>query len=1461
MKGGRDILYSQQYLNLKQYPELVDKKPEIEIKPQIEGTEKTEIKPEETEGTEIKPEETEGTEIKPEETEEEYNIKSFIELYPKYLTFNGNNNFFVTPLVLNKYDLMLLYLQKEQFYSLFEKLKDVNNFIDPNITSDNLYEEYSSFIINSGENNNNNNLFVLNLALLLQSNCYESFFQKVLIYYNKNQTQPQKGGVNTFREKLLATGGVELIENSFNITSIVITLTAINTLLGNPISKSFILILSIIILSFGTKKSISLLGKVIDRGIGMLPPSIRNNRAVRLLSSANVDTVQNYFNNFNCRISRNISNVLRQQYARYTANVYNNDMKINSLPYEQLKQEFIEFQQSNGYLTDDFTNEQIINEPIPPPNIENDELRNFVQFEQNEEGRTIANLTPEGIAFFNNLSQPDRNSLKQRLQNLFQNQQQKAAIIRINLNTILNPAPEQQVNVRREFKHINCPLCNMAFSFNPTDGYIHQVQPTEEDINEHINILRQADPNLIDNAQLRETTERELQFNNKLNLFPCKQLIQSLTPEKKLEPGYTFNSQFGENAENGEEYGANLMCSFCCLRFLKTIENYHYTLYIGPRNKNVFIPHDLALELIANLTPTELFQQFNFQFNKNVMVHFKIYQNRSSKLLIEKLITKLGLPNDEESIEASRTNVIQNHLNIVYCPTCSDTTTGRFYKAYDKNDIETLYLRCIACSTSFNGCDRNPPYLLNIQQFKMLANSCQMPNFDLCKFINVNINPRAQRENMLCRVNIETYKKIKRAIIIGRARELNIKRMEENSTTKCPHCNILGVSDGKCSVMTCNNCETHFCYLCGERAGHNNNHFILGTNVQSPLGGYYTIQCINVNFTGIDPDGRQGIHFNVRINDAVKGANQNWFPSANPQNPNVGWMIRPNPDFQQRSRVIWKKYNYLVEKYRRLGQDANVVLRNSGPLTKIEDVYYDNTRDECYESGGLIDPEILVQNDIREMEARIDVADPNKFIVTLGELGEDNNNEILEYVEPVEGPQVAGPQVAGPQVAGPQVARPPVAGPPVAGPQVARPPVAGPLMDFIDEDLFMNDEQFNAFLAQQQQQQVQPEAGPVAELVEGVDVQEFDLQQLLLAQIENQIGQNLQMNGAIENVPQQQQEEPQQEDENNDLIQALMAADIAEQEENNPNFNNNVAVARLINAMPNQPPNIRLPIQEQGQIFDQFNGLLNRERYIIQRQREQRQREQQRQQQRELEEQQAQQVLHMIQLQQRMAEEQNQQRYIELLHMVDNFIRQREEENNEFLDLYRHGREIIVQQQQQNVQLIYQANDVLLEMINEMVVLGITRRYTNYSITHICFFNFLGSYSLIFRKNTGEYFNQRGQQMAFNDDIVRNMRRIKCIELNFDILKRLTNNFNQNAFGRLYQLDLNNILLDQPSIEYIYNNFEALINQNAGKNSKTRKNKIHINKNKITRKKLNRKNKKKSVKRKNHKKKIKTHKK
>ena len=324
-----------------------------------------------------------------------YTIDDFVKLYPKYLTFTESENFFVTPLLLNKYDLMLLYLEKNQFNNVFEKLKGINNFVDTNLTSDNLFKEYSSFILNSDNNDNNSSLFILNLCLLLQANCYESFFQKTMVYYKNKK---QKGGIN-FRERLLATGGIELIENSFNISSILITLTAINLLLGNPLSFTNITILSIIILTLGTRRNVSLTGRVLIRGIGMLPPNIRNNSAVRLFSNANVNTVQNYFNNFNCRISKNISQQLRQQYASYTAKLYNNEMKINSLPYEELKKQIIEFQRTNGYLTDNFTNEQIIDEPVPPPNIQDNQLRNFIQINQNQ-GRNIANLTQEGINFF-----------------------------------------------------------------------------------------------------------------------------------------------------------------------------------------------------------------------------------------------------------------------------------------------------------------------------------------------------------------------------------------------------------------------------------------------------------------------------------------------------------------------------------------------------------------------------------------------------------------------------------------------------------------------------------------------------------------------------------------------------------------------------------------------------------------------------------------------------------------------------------------------------------------------------------------------------------------------------------------------------------------------------------------------------------------------------------------------------
>lgn len=102
-------------------------------------------------------------------------------------------------------------------------------------------------------------------------------------------------------------------------------------------------------------------------------------------------------------------------------------------------------------------------------------------------------------------------------------------------------------------------------------------------------------------------------------------------------------------------------------------------------------------------------------------------------------------------------------------------------------------------------------------------------------------------------------------------------------------------------------------------------------------------------------------------------------------------------------------------------------------------------------------------------------------------------------------------------------------------------------------------------------------------------------------------------------------------------------------------------------------------------------------------------------------ERQLQQILRMEELQERVAQEENQQRYIELLHNVETFLEQLQQENDEFLDFYRHGRDIIVAHQQQNTQLPHDTNQILLQMINEMNIEGIIRRYKNYGITHICF--------------------------------------------------------------------------------------------------------------------------------------------
>jgi hypothetical protein len=445
---------------------------------------------------------------------------------------------------------------------------------------------------------------------------------------------------------------------------------------------------------------------------------------------------------------------------------------------------------------------------------------------------------------------------------------------------------------------------------------------------------------------------------------------------------------------------------------------------------------------------------------------------------------------------------------------------------------------------------------------------------------------------------------------------------------------------------------------------------------------------------------------------------------------------------------------------------------------------------------------------------------PEQLIVNVSDVSDD---EILEYIENAENAE--------------NIEQPAI----IQQEQLHQNNIANlNLADFVDDNDFMNDDEFMQFLNQQMEQEVLPEVPPVVpppevppEIPPEIPIVDDFIIQDDEIELQEIIALNIEQNGGLINIPIVEEEVPNNNDE---IVNAIIAADIADFDEmpiNRQDFDNRINANRLLadigNIIPAPPER---PIGNIG-IIEIFNRIqphfeelqAERERLAI--------------------EQQRQRVLQIAEQERLAAEQQNQERYNQLLNIVDEFIHQREQQNDiEFLEFYRRGRNIIVEYKERNLQLPYDIGFILKRMISEMTIIGIVDRYQKYNLTHFCisFDRITQRYILSFRKNDGHYFDQVGQQRYFwNDDSALNIFKVKYIDLNVDILINLTDQYNTNIYGTLYFQNLNNILFDSNALEYIYNN---LLNQRqiAGKSLKNRK-KLK----KITRKK-NKRNTKKTIK-------------
>ena len=586
----------------------------------------------------------------------------------------------------------------------------------------------------------------------------------------------------------------------------------------------------------------------------------------------------------------------------------------------------------------------------------------------------------------------------------------KVNIFTMKLNNNLTPAPPTPKIEKREYKNVTCLICDKKFRFFPEYGYISQIMD-DNDVDEEIQQLRQQNNDLEITEELRTKVQGQILFYTKLNIFPCKQLIEVLTPEQKANPEFIFNANYGEDGN-----GSKLMCSNCCLTSLNALDDSVQELYVGALADNIKFTPENSLSLIADLSPKELEQNYSRKYNEHRLSSTKFGQfKQNDKILtqiIDKMVKSNPIPNaTDEQIKQQRSEFRQlayQEVKIIQCRHCAREDFGRFYRTFEKKNIEILFLHCNRCGTSFNGCDFNKPYLISNSQFKRYLDSD-----DVCDFFNSE-KLAARRQNGKALVDMEVFKNFKRAEIASKWQK-KFQRINELSVKKCPNCNTITVNYYGCSAMTCSICKQTFCYVCSQAVagieGHDATHFL--TEINAPFGSFFGIQCVNVNFTFVDPTGARGPNFGYRQN---------------------GRNIVPNPNFKLLTRITWGKYNYLIAKYRALGLDAlETLLKDNTTWSKMDSVYYNSDFDKYYEQGDLnYDPDVLARNEIQSFIRRCDNNLERPILDAVNVAPGDVQAYLDEEGEPQPQPQ---PQVAQAQVPAPQAQVPAPQVHPVQAPQ------------------------------------------------------------------------------------------------------------------------------------------------------------------------------------------------------------------------------------------------------------------------------------------------------------------------------------------------------------------------------------------------------------------------------------------
>lgn len=924
-----------------------------------------------------------------------------INLYSNHISLEKGNEVYTTPLLVNNLDLNSIKLNKNDFnkiYNVFNSILENSN-INMKEDSSKLFLRYNNLIDNT-KTDVTKELFIINLSIFICFNLHEPFFQKQFIRMLPKDII-QKGGTrllnilkNTLGKTmqstyerlksvgsfvrygltpnyLLASGGIDIfnsiISTTQNVLPLYLTVETLNGFFGSDESSENVGVMTLLCYSILMKESYKIM-KIIgsEAYYNIHNSNIKNYLTV--FSYLNIDGLEQLLEKYNLKMSSTIADQIKKKLSMYMSKKYSDSMTlIKSQDLNLLTKEHNQFQQSNGFLIDHFkvgSVKEIINNNLPEEyNLER--VRTFINVESEP-----PQFTDQGINAINLLTAGQRNNIKTLLQNSFRGNNNVTRLILRSFMpnaTVFSPPPEPIIvrqTVETEMKCGSCLNNFKYYNYSNDNGYIHEVlTDIEKD-------LLSRDISTINKDDISEKTLYTEALKKRINSFPCRQLIEILNKKEIVLNKYKLDINYDNDIEDGTgKYGDQLICSNCAYQQIKgQYAEGTWPLYLGSQSEQLNLELNDIQKLITDLSPKELEIISLSDYNSNRISYSKINQINDNNIKKQKYGDDL--------------------LNI-QCSICSDTEIDRFQGVYLKNDINLLYLHCNVCSNSFNGCDGGAPYILKLKDYEDLVIN---DKGDICKFIK-KLKLRERRIEGLVRVSMDKYKEIKKQQIRKEYSDLS-QQITKLNEKKCPRCERFNMLESGCSAIVCE-CGETYCYVCSQkvegRGGHDTNHFLSNLNDGTAiLGGYYAVQCINVNFSIVDPEDNRGPNYGYR--QPIRGNMTN---------------IGPNDAFKDLTLNTWKRYNYLREKAKRLNPNLNEeqlqnILFNEGNFwSSMNNIYYNFITGNAYELGDMVnDPDAIVNQKIAQFEEEFRHSSPPDPIFDVKDIIDlIEPNDILEIIE------------------------------------------------------------------------------------------------------------------------------------------------------------------------------------------------------------------------------------------------------------------------------------------------------------------------------------------------------------------------------------------------------------------------------------------------------------------------------